>query len=76
MHQKRLPSSHSAKDEIQDQIHNMKGRIQWRRDKRCIYAKKLTTTTDLEKIIGKLPTWALSPFIVPSRDVHSLFWVP
>ena len=35
--------------------------------------RNFTKTTNLERIIGNLPTWALSPFIGPSRDVHSLF---
>ena len=38
--------------------------------------RNFTKITHLEKIIGKVPRWALSLFIVPSRDVHSLFWVP
>ena len=54
----------------------MKGCSQWRKVRQCIYTKELTKTTYFEKIIRTLPTWALSASMVPSRDVHSLFWVP
>ena len=70
-------------EEIQDQIQNMKGCSQLRKDRQCIYSLELRTTTDLEK-----DSWTISynpwktahmgtlSFIVPSRDVHSLFCVP
>ena len=40
-----------------------------------MYPKELTKTTDFRKEKVKLPSWGLSPSIVPSTDVHSLFWV-
>ena len=49
-----LPSTHIAKDDIQDQIPIIKGCSQWSRDKQCIYTKELKKTTDLETIMGKL----------------------
>ena len=42
--------------------------------KACV-KRTLRKATDSEKMIRKLPTWALYPFIVPSRDVHSMFWI-
>ena len=52
----------------------MKRCSQWRTDRQYIYTKELTKTTDLEKIVGKLPTWAVFPFMLLSRDMDSLFW--
>ena len=70
-------------EEIQDQIHHMKGCSQWRKDRQCIYSIELTITTDLEKDRwkmsynhGETAHMGTLSFIVPSRDVHSLFWVP
>ena len=48
----RLPSIHTAEDEIQDQIHNMKGCSQWTGDRQCIYRTELTKTADLAKDNG------------------------
>ena len=58
----------------------MKGCSQCRRDRQCIYTIELSRTTDLEKGSWKISynhgktahTGTLS-FIVPSRDVQTLF---
>ena len=70
-------------EQIQNEIHNMKGCSQREKDRRCIYIKELKITTDSGKdswkisyIHGKTAHMGTFSLIVLSRDVRSLLRFP